>query len=201
MSLNPDRRTVLIAGGASVASPAWTQTVLPKATLVTSLGSIELELAADKAPISAANFLAYVDQKRLDGSGFYRAVKLAPDLSSGLIQGGLQGEPAKVLPPIVHEPTTKTGLKHVNGTISFARDAPGTATCDFFICVDDQPSLDADPTQPGDNPGFAAFGHVTTGMEVVKKVLGSPVSPTKGEGTMKGEMLEPTIQILTARRA
>ena len=201
MSLNPDRRNVLIAAGASAAFPAWTQTVLPKATLVTSLGSIELELAADKAPISAANFLAYVDQKRLDGSGFYRAVKLAPDLSSGLIQGGLQGDPAKVLPPIAHEPTTKTGLKHVNGTISFARDAPGTATCDFFICIGDQPSLDADPTQPGDNLGFAAFGHVTTGMEVVKKILGSPVSPTKGEGTMKGEMLEPTIQILTARRA
>lgn len=200
MTIIPTRRAVLI-GSVILAAPARAQAALPKVTLTTGLGTIELELAADRAPISAANFLAYVDKKRLDGASFYRAMKLAPDLSSGLIQGGLQGDTAKLLPPIAHEPTSKTGLKHLSGTISFARYEPGTATCDFFICIGDQPSLDADPTQPGDNLGFAAFGHVTTGMEVVKKILGSPISPTKGEGVMKGEMLEPTIPLLTARRA
>ncbi len=195
------RRGVVGGIGAGLAWPVLAQAAAPKVTLLTSFGPIAIELAADKAPISAANFLAYVDQKRLDGATFYRAVKLAPDLSSGLIQGGLQGDPAKVLPPIAHEPTTKTGLKHVEGTISFARDAPGTATCDFFICTGVQHSLDADPSQSGDNLGFAAFGHVTTGMDAVKKILGAPVSPSKGEGAMKGEMLDPTIPILSARRA
>lgn len=195
------RRGILATGGATLAWPTLAQAVLPKVTLFTGAGPIQLELAADKAPISATNFLAYVDQKRLDGASFYRAMKLAPDLSLGLIQGGLQGDPAKVLPPIVHEPTSKTGLKHVNGTISLARYAPGTGTCDFFICIGDMPSLDADPSQSGDNLGFAAFGHVTAGMDVVKKILGAPVSPTKGEGVMKGEMLDPTVPILTARRA
>ncbi|MGH7023012.1 MAG: peptidylprolyl isomerase [Caulobacteraceae bacterium] len=184
-----------------LAWPALADAPLPRVTLTTALGAIELELAADKAPITAANFLAYVDQKRLDGASFYRAMKLAADPLNGLIQGGLQGDPAKVLPPIAHEPTTKTGILHKDGVISLARYAPGTATCDFFICVGDQPSLNADPSQSGDNQGFAAFGHVTHGMEVVKKILLSPVSPTAGEGVMKGEMLDPPIAILTARRS
>ncbi len=178
-----------------LAWPVLAQAAPPRVVLATAAGSVELELSVDKAPISAANFLAYVDQKRLDGASFYRALKLAPDLSLGLIQGGLQGDPAKVLAPVAHEPTSKTGLRHVNGTISLARYAPGTATCDFFICIGDVPSLDADPTQSGDNEGFAAFGRVTAGMDVVKKILGSPVSPTKAE------MLDPTIPILSARRA
>lgn len=201
MNVGPTRRGIIVAGGIGLAWPALAQPILPRVSLVTVAGAIELELASDKAPISATNFLAYVDQKRLDGASFYRAVKLAPDLSSGLIQGGLLGDPAKTLPPIPHEPTTKTGLRHLSGTISLARLDPGTATCDFFICVGDQTSLDADPTQSGDNLGYAAFGHVTAGMDVVKKILGSPVSLTQGEGTMKGQMLDPTIAILTGRRA
>jgi peptidyl-prolyl cis-trans isomerase A (cyclophilin A) len=194
-------RRALVAGtGALVAAPAFAQTALPRVTLTTALGPIELEMATDKAPITAANFLAYVDQKRLDGSSFYRAMKLAPEPALGLIQGGLQGNPAKVLPPIAHEPTTKTGILHKDGVISLARYAPGTGTCDFFICVGDMPSLDADPTQSGDNAGFAAFGHVTAGMDTVRKILTAPVSPTAGEGAMKGEMLDPPVAIVTARR-
>ena len=194
------RRGLIAAGGALAAWPALSQAALPRARLTTALGDIDLELATDKAPISANNFLAYVDQKRLDGSTFYRAMKLVADPLDGLIQGGLQGNPAKMLPPIAHEPTTKTGLSHKDGTISLARYAPGTATCDFFICIGDVTSLDADPTQSGDNQGFAAFGHVVAGMDVVKKILTSPVSPTKGQDSMKGQMLDPEIAILTARR-
>ena len=195
MNCGLTRRGTLVAGGAVLAWPVLAQAALPRVALATAAGAIELELSADKAPISTANFLAYVDQNRLDGASFYRALKLARNLSQGLIQGGLQGDPAKVLAPAAHEPTSKTGLRHVNGTISLARYAPGTATCDFFICISDVPTLDADPTQSGDNEGFAAFGHVTAGMDVVKKILGSPVSPTKAE------MLDPAIPILSARRA
>ena len=195
------RRSLIAAGGALAAWPALGQAVLPRARLTTALGDIDLELAVDRAPLTANNFLAYVDQKRLDGSTFYRAMKLVADPLDGLVQGGLQGNPAKVLPAIAHEPTTKTGLSHKDGTISLARFAPGTATCDFFISVGDVTSLDADPSQSGDNQGFAAFGHVIAGMDVVKKILTSPVSQTKGaEASMKGQMLDPEITIQAARR-
>ena len=194
------RRRLIAAGGALAAWPVLGQAALPRARLTTTLGDIDVELAVDRAPITANNFLAYVDQKRLDGSTFYRAMKLVADPLDGLIQGGLQGNPAKMLPPIAHEPTTKTGLSHKDGTISLARYAPGTATCDFFICVGDVTSLDADPSQSGDNLGFAAFGHVIAGLDVVKKILTSPVSPTKGQDSMKGQMLDPEIAVLTARR-
>jgi peptidyl-prolyl cis-trans isomerase A (cyclophilin A) len=195
------RRAVLAGVGATAAWPLAAQAVRPKVILTTALGAMEIELAADRAPITAGNFLTYVDQKRLDGSSFYRAMKLNPAPPLGLIQGGLQGNPAKVLAPIAHEPTTQSGLKHLDGTISLARYAPGTATCDFFICIGDQPSLDADPTQSGDNQGFAAFGRLTAGADVARKILAAHVSPTMGEGVMKGEMLDPPIAILTARRS
>ena len=194
------RRRLIAAGGALAAWPVLGQAALPRARLTTTLGDIDVELAVDRAPITANNFLAYVDQKRLDGSSFYRAMKLVAEPLDGLVQGGLQGNSAKMLAPIAHEPTTKTGLSHKDGTISLARYAPGTATSDFFICVGDVTSLDADPSQSGDNLGFAAFGHVIAGLDVVKKILTSPVSPTKGQDSMKGQMLDPEIAVLTARR-
>jgi peptidyl-prolyl cis-trans isomerase A (cyclophilin A) len=127
-------------------------------------------------------------------------MKLSAAPPAGLIQGGLQNDPAKVLPPIAHESTTTTGLRHTDGVISMARYDPGKAASEFFICVGDEPSLDADPTQTGDNQGFAAFGKVAEGMDVVRRILLSPTSPTKGEGAMKGQMLDPVIPILSARR-
>jgi peptidyl-prolyl cis-trans isomerase A (cyclophilin A) len=118
----------------------------------------------------------------------------------GLIQGGLQNDPAKLLPPIAHESTLQTGLSHTDGTISLARYAPGTATSDFFICAGNFTSLDADPNLPGDNLGFAAFGKVIEGMDVVRKILGSPTSPTKGaDAGMTGQILEPPVPIVSAR--
>jgi len=168
--------------------------------LATALGAITLELATDKAPITTANFLRYVDARRYDGGVFYRAMKLAAAPPAGLIQGGLRGDPAKTFPPIAHESTQQTGLRHKDGTISMARYAPGSATSEFFICVGDLPSLDADPTAPGDNLGFAAFGHVVTGMDVVSRILAAPVSLTEGEGVMRGQMLSPTVAITDVRR-
>lgn len=170
-----------------------------RVTLVTGEGRIVLELEKERAPVTTANFLRYVDQHRLDGTSFYRATKVGDGY--GLIQGGARNDPKRVLPPIAHEPTTRTGLSHVDGAISMARAAPGSATMDFFITIGALPSMDADPAGPGDNQGFAAFGHVAEGMEVVKRILDEPTSPTAGEGVMKGQMLAAPVRILTARRA
>jgi peptidyl-prolyl cis-trans isomerase A (cyclophilin A) len=119
--------------------------------------------------------------------------------AGGLIQGGILGDPKRLLPPVEHEPTTRTGLSHVDGTISLARYAPGTATAEFFITIGDAKFLDANPAMAGDNQGFAAFGRVVEGMDVVRAILAAPTSPTKGEGVMKGQMLDDAVRILLAR--
>ncbi|MGK6318475.1 peptidylprolyl isomerase [Sphingomonas sp. DT-204] len=170
-----------------------------KVTLATTEGPITLELEKERAPVTTANFLRYVDAKRFDGIAFYRAMKTSWGNGAGLIQAG-QRDPRKLFPPIAHEPTTQTGLSHTDGTISMARFAPGTATADFSIMIGDMTGLDANPKATGDNAGFAAFGHVVEGMDVVRRIQSAPTSPTEGEGVMKGQMLAPPIKILTARR-
>lgn len=180
-------------------APAANPQGLVRVALTTSLGVIVLELDTKHAPITTANFLRYVDQKRLDGTGFYRSMKLGG--GQGLIQGGPSNDPKRILKPIAHETTNVTGLSHKAGAISMARWAPGTATCDFSILLSDMPSLDANPGGPGDNAGYAVFGRVVEGMDVVKKIYEAPISATKGEGVMKGQMIEAPVKILTARRA
>ncbi|MBC3942466.1 peptidylprolyl isomerase [Sphingomonas albertensis] len=166
--------------------------------MTTSEGPITLALEKERAPLTTANFLRYVDEKRLDGVTFYRAMKLGAE--AGLIQGGPQGDPKRILKPVPHEPTTTTGLSHVDGTISLARFAPGSATADFFITVGPVLSLDANPAGTGDTAGFAAFGHVVEGMDVVKRILAAPTSPTAGVGVMKGQMIAAPVKVLTVRR-
>jgi peptidyl-prolyl cis-trans isomerase A (cyclophilin A) len=164
----------------------------------TTEGPILVALEQGRAPITTANFLRYVDEKRFDGISFYRAVNVAPGF--GLIQGGIRGDARKLLPTIKHEPTTVTGLSHIDGAISMARNAPGTADASFFITVGAIPSMDADPKQPGDNLGFAVFGHVTEGMDIVRHILQEPTSPTEGEGVMKGQILVQPVRIISVRR-
>ena len=190
-------RIVLILS--AIAAPALAQAPDQKDVVVpvaidTSLGRIVVALDPGRAPVTAGNFLRYVDAHRLDGETFYRAMKVGG--SGGLIQGGVRSDSRKLFPPIAHEPTSQTGLKNVTGAISLANAGPGTARADFFILTSDMPSLDAS----GDQPGFAAFGHVTEGMEVVKAILASPVSASSGDGPMKGQMLEPPIKIIKAAR-
>ena len=165
--------------------------------LTTDQGRIVLELERAAAPITTANFLRYVDQRRLDGIVFYRTVRVAPDF--GFIQFGVQNEPKRVLPPIKHEPSTLTGVKHTNGAISLARNEPGSGRGDFTINVGTLSDLDADPAKPGDNLGYAAFGHVVEGMDVVKRILDAPTA-TDGKGPFKGEMLARPVRVLSARR-
>lgn len=167
-------------------------------TLETSAGPIIIALDTARAPITSANFLRYVDERRLEGTGFYRAMRMSDTL--GLIQAGTRNDPKRTLPPIAHEPTSQTGLSHVEGVISMARYAPGSAAGDFFITIGAMPSLDAQPEQGGDNLGFAAFGRVIGGMDVVKQILEAPIAPDKGEGALKGQMIAEPIKIISARR-
>lgn len=188
---------------ATAATAPVLATAAPKRNLVrvsvqTTVGTIVLELEKDRAPITTANFLRYAQEKRFDGMAFYRALKLAPGYA--LIQGGTSGNPKRNLKPINHEPTTVTGLSHVNGVVSMARGAPGTAAGDFFIIVGDLTSLDADPKLPGDNLGYAAFGHVADGMETVLRIADAPTSATKGDAAMKGQMIEAPIKIIAVKR-
>ncbi len=191
---------------AAVAKPAPVRVdtaPIVRVALETALGTIIVDLDRAHAPVTADNFLRYVDQKRFDGTVFYRSMRLGPDIhdqEQGLIQGGTQNDPKRILKPIAHEASNVTGLRHLAGALSMARWAPGTATGDFSILISPLPALDADPTQPGDNAGYAVFGYVVEGMDVVRRIHMSPTSPTLGEGHMKGQMLSPTIKILNAHR-
>lgn len=187
------RRRFLIGAGATISTTGTARAASGpvKVQIITRLGNVDLELRPDKAPVTTANFLAYVDRKLMDHATFYRSSRPegATDFDFGVVQGGLQNDPRYLLKPIAHESTTRTGLKHTNGAISMGRRAPGTATSDFFICVGDQSYLDADPSQKGDNKGFACFGYVTEGLDVVKKIMALPLSANGGIGVMKGEMI------------
>ena len=174
-----------------------TLAVAVRVVLETSAGLILVE-TDPRAPITAANFLRYVDDGRFDGADFYRGMQLGP--VAGLVQGGTANSPERVLPAIPHEPTSQTGLSHTDGAMSMARFEPGTATGDFFIIVGNVSALDAGRSAPGD-PGFAVFGRVVEGMDLVRAILAAPKSPTEGEGVMRGQMLDPRVRIVSARRA
>jgi len=171
--------------------------------IATELGDIVVALETERAPLTAANFLRYADEKRFDGIVFYRAMTLDwGEQPNGLIQAGTQWDPERILPPIAHEPTSATGVKHVAGAISMARNEPGTATGDFSIMLADMPSLDADPRaeEPDRRAGYAAFGRVIEGMDVVQAIFKAPTDPDEGEGWMKGQMLADPVRIVTVRR-
>lgn len=151
----------------------------PRISMTTPLGAIVVELDAESAPVTAANFLSLVDRGALDGATFYRVVTAGnqPDnqVKIAVIQGGLGGDPAATeLPGIEHETTRATGLRHLDGTISMARREPGSASSEFFICVGDQPELDFGGRRNPDGQGFAAFGRVVSGMEVVRAIHALP---------------------------
>ncbi len=172
--------------------------------LKTALGEITIALETERAPVTAANFLRYVDEKRFDGTVFYRAMRLDREpRPNGLLQGGTQFDPKRILPPIAHEPTSQTGLTHTHGALSMAMGEPGSANGDFSIMIEDQTGLNADPaaSDPVWKNGYAVFGYVTEGMDVVAAIHATPVDPDKGEGWMKGEILAEPVKIISARRA
>jgi peptidyl-prolyl cis-trans isomerase A (cyclophilin A) len=152
---------------------------LPVVVIQTALGNIEVEVDSIRAPITAANFLRYVDLGFYRFGQFYRTVR--PDnqpkapVKIGVVQGGLDSLRVKDFPPIRLERTKLTGLSHKDGTVSMARDGPDTATSDFFICIGDQPQLNYGGKRNPDGQGFAAFGQVLVGMNVVRKIQAAPV--------------------------
>jgi peptidyl-prolyl cis-trans isomerase A (cyclophilin A) len=193
----------LLAGGFAMPADAPADAPAQPATttviLTTSLGEIHLALETTRAPVTAGNFLRYVDAKRFDGIDIYRAFKVTEDGKYGIVQGGLQGDTKRLYRPVAHESPQVTGLSHVDGAISMAREAPGTATADFFIVIGDLVSMDGKPD--GSDPGYAVFGRVTQGMELVRSMLELPRSQEARNPVMKGQMLATPVKILTARRA
>jgi peptidyl-prolyl cis-trans isomerase A (cyclophilin A) len=164
--------------------------------LRTDHGDVELELDAAKAPKTVANFLRYVDGGFYDGGRFHRTVTPANQSDNTVkievIQAGVAPAKAKAeFPPVKLERTRDTGLRHKDGTVSMARDGPDTATGDFFVCVGDQPELDFGGKRNPDGQGFAAFGRVVKGMDVVRKIQTSPAA---------GQALTPPVGITSARR-
>ena len=150
------------------------ETIIP-ISMETELGPIQLELYPDRAPITVSNFLRYVDENRYEDFHFYRVVHMENqpdnDVKIEVIQGGLWFDKHPMeLPTIVHETTDKTGIRHLNGTLSMARMEPGTASSEIFICINDQPELDYSGKRNPDGQGFAAFGKVISGMDVIRKI-------------------------------
>ncbi|UAK23319.1 peptidylprolyl isomerase [Sphingomonas nostoxanthinifaciens] len=188
----------LLLALAPVAAPAAPPRAdpAPKVALVTSAGTIVVALEPQRAPITTANFLRYVDAHKLDGTTFYRAARAKSDPKRGLIQGGIDHNIRNSFFPIAHEPTSKTGLHHEDGTISMARNDVGTAMGDFFICVGPARTLDAAPGYPG----YAAFGHVARGMDVARRILAEPTYPGGLSIETFGQTIKRRVTIISARR-
>ena len=177
-----------------VSAPA--QARLAHVVMQTEYGDIELEIDTVRAPISSTNFLKYVDAGMYEGGRFHRTVR--PDnqgtkpVPIAVVQGASRANGAgELLPPIPLERTSVTGITHTDGTISMARAGVDTATDQFFICVGDQPALDFGGKRNPDGQGFAAFGRVVRGMDVVRRIQAAPAS---------AQNLTPPIRIVRAHR-
>jgi peptidyl-prolyl cis-trans isomerase A (cyclophilin A) len=186
--------TTATATGAPAQSPAVPSTNTPVIAIETEAGTIRVELDPQHAPATVANFLRYVNEHFFDGTAFYRAVTLdnqpTNPIKIEVIQGGAN-DSKQTYPPIALERTSLTRIKHTDGTISMARNSPDTATSEFFICVGDQPALDEGGLRNPDGQGFAAFGHVVAGMDIVRRIQHAPV---------QGQMLTPPVVITRMSR-
>jgi peptidyl-prolyl cis-trans isomerase A (cyclophilin A) len=186
---------ILLATAAmSTATPAAAprEPAVVRVRLDTPYGPIVLALEARRAPRTVANFMGYVDDGRFDGMSFYRSARNRSKPGLGFIQGGIRTDARRILPSFPLETTAMTGLRHADGTISMARRAEaGSAGGNFFITVGAMPSMDA----KGSYPGYAAFGHVVSGMAVVKRILAMPTG-----GGMGGQLLLKPVQLTAARR-
>jgi peptidyl-prolyl cis-trans isomerase A (cyclophilin A) len=183
--------TVLLLAGAGLTASQDTSARL--VLIETELGRIEVALDMEQAPATATNFLRYVEEGLFTDGQFHRTVTLDNqpdnDILIEVIQASVNREFRESgYEPISLERTNTTGLKHLDGTISMARGGPDSATSSFFICVGDQPSLDFGGMRNADGQGFAAFGRVTNGMDVVRKIQQAPA---------EGQSLTPPVRILS----
>ncbi|MEN8116846.1 MAG: peptidylprolyl isomerase [Bacteroidota bacterium] len=169
------KKTIFLAFIASFICWHASAQTLPKVEMETSFGEIIIEIDTVNAPITSINFLNHVEKGNFMEAIFYRVVRMdnqpGNDIKIEVIQGGLfDDKKIEKIETIRHETTKETGLKHLNGTISMARMDPGTASTEFFICVGEQPDLDYGGNRNSDEQGFAAFGQVVKGMDVVRKI-------------------------------
>lgn len=200
MRRNMQRLAALLAAilvGPWALADDWVEVVLE-----TEVGDIRIALDRERAPLSSANFLRYVDAGRYDGATFYRTVRDDNDRGTPkieVIQGGL-GDAESSFPPIAHEDTAQTGILHTDGVISMARGEVGTASSEFFICIGDQPGLDKGQARNADMQGFAAFGRVVEGMDVVQEIHGRPSNAPGDSAYVAGQIIEQPVRIVRARR-
>ena len=181
-----------------------TQSKSIRVRVQTEMGDIVLEVDPVKAPGTAANFLKYVDAGHYDGGTFHRTVKMDNQPESPVkievIQAGVNPDRAKAgFPAITLERTSVTGILHKDGVVSMARGGPDSATSGWFICINDQPSLDFGGALNPDGQGFAAFGRVVSGMDVVRKIQAAPSSSTRTTNA-EAQRLTPPIKILRVTR-
>ena len=191
-----------LPGGTGPAPLGGSQPTLPPAAdpvrvvVETDMGSFELDVDIDRAPVTANNFLRYVDGGHYDGGTFFRTVHAAnqptDSIRIAVVQGGRSpGAAAESFPPIPLERTSETGILHGDGAVSMARGGPDTATHSFFICIGDQPSLDFGGMRNPDGQGFAAFGRVVAGMDVVRSIHTAPY---------EAQQLTPPVRIVRVYR-
>lgn len=206
---SPNWKSGLLLASLSLTAPACASEVVsdeigrPVVTMVTELGRITLEIYANEAPLSAGSFLKFIDEDLYQDAGFYRVV--SPENDNGqpfisVIQGGLLQD-TDSLPSVPLETTKTTGILHQDGVISLARGAPDSGSgAAFFICIGPQPSLDFGGKRNADGLGFAAFGRVIEGMDVVHAIHGQNADGPSESPYTKGQMLVEPVRILEAYR-
>ena len=195
--------TVITAAMVLIGTHAIADEGTVRVLMTTSQGEIGIDLYLDKAPVTAGNFLQLIENGDMDGGSFYRVVTYENDRGSPkieVIQGGL-ADASEGFETVAHESTEQTGILHTDGVISMARGAVGTASTEFFICIGDQPGLDHGQPRNADEQGFAAFGKVVSGMDVVRRIQGLPADgPTDSDYT-KGQILTEPAAIISVRRS
>ncbi len=186
---------LLFAAALTITAADSKAQALPQVVIRTSVGEIIMEVDTVRAPVTSANFLRYVDGGFYQSGRFHRTVRLDNQPENAVkievIQGGVTPGGAAAFPPIPLERTNVTGLRHRDGVVSMARGGPDTATSDFFICIGDQPELDFGGKRNADGQGFAAFGRVLRGMDIVRRIQAAPA---------QGQTLQPSITIETVVR-
>ncbi|HAQ33795.1 MAG: peptidylprolyl isomerase [Maricaulis sp.] len=190
--------TVIALAACSGSAPGSNERTVT-AVIATEAGDITVELYPDRAPLSVANFIAHAEAGHFDGASFYRTVRAdndRPEARIDVIQGGVDFDGLPGAVPIAHERTDETGLTHRRGAISMARDAPGTASTEFFIVIHDSVILDAGPGgRHPDGEGFAVFGYVTDGMDVAEAIWSAPTGGADAPEGYAAQWLDPAVGI------
>ena len=192
-----NRRGLLAGTGVLAAGPALAGE--PGVVVRTRLGDFVIRLESRRAPLTSANFLRYAEAGKYDGGTFFRATRPPGAPDQGTLVGAANPR-AHPFPPIAHESTTATGLRHLAGAVSLGRFAPGSATSDFFICLAATPAFDAHPGAAGDNQGFAVFGQVVQGMSVVRRIHALPTNGRSPYADQQGQWLTKPVEIVSMKR-